>query len=140
MRRLGAYAQPAIVADVDALQLNRPSRNDYPCARICGDGTFGHQKVRVGGSDAELAAVLKRDPAEENSGRTGNDNALGPGKRDWSSEGDIFRVRNVQDLRAGRRYLNGDRRSGKEAQVIAVLDNNRCFGAIAGEGKAGVVR
>ena len=79
MRRLGAYAQPAIVADVDALQLNRPSRNDYPCARICGDGTFGHQKVRVGGSDAELAAVLKRDPAEEHSGRTGNDNALGPG-------------------------------------------------------------
>src|SRR6476646_617192 len=37
MRGRGAYAQPAIVADVNAVQLNRASEHDYARARAGGD-------------------------------------------------------------------------------------------------------
>ena len=67
MRCRGAYAQPAIVADVDAIQLNRASEGDYARARAGGDRTAYKEKLGIAGGDAELAAVLNRDPGKKHS-------------------------------------------------------------------------
>jgi len=131
MRGGGAHAQPAIVADVDAIQFNRASERNYAGARAGCNRAVYKKKLGIAGGDAELPAILNRYPAKQYSIRIADENALAASHRDGSGKGDILRMRNNQHLLVRRSYLNCSWRRGNEAQVIAALYINNGLGAVA---------